>query len=652
MNIYFKSGIIIFVIILFIFLFFIFKPHNIDPSPSTNTCKDDLISCGTGCYDKKWQSCDKDKQICDLQNFSQENNKCCISPENLHNKIQIDDKGNTKIVGSACCKDEYWSSVGNTCCSKPVCGGFCCENTLYCNYDIVDDNKKNNKNNNPCTKCEYNLCGQNCCLINEKCFTGPSGNISCCIPELWDPDTKICCNGSTGAKVGIDCNTGGKSKCTNPICNDQQTCIAENKCCDNIHDTNNNLYKCVDQNLNPICCKIDDIKNNKCQQLKNGNYICCDNNFTLDENSQRCFQICGDNKCDPKIYNCVGSDSYQYCQTKGCIWDSNSVYNPPDFGGKIIFSYNKPGDNTTKYYFAEPENADIGTSLKRTLTYSEIDKDNKCTIDDCTKKISEEGASSEFHIDTHKCIGTYNHSNVKDFPSIKSNPTCPYDTSCVMENNNLTGQICLNSKGLPQKAYNGNVNNIFNMQIGDCICNNGESPNIDNCKIYDDSLCSNHGTPNETTGKCDCRGDSHFIGDICKYSRNTTCSGHGNVSNDGKCFCDLGFSGTNCSTREKINIIISVKGTNYPAILDPNSNQIYFNPPISSVKSNQIFFQENTPIYGNIKLNGFGSDDDFLGNFDSTGYYNYDKNTNRYLNTIYYDDGSSSSFPNVYITKV
>ena len=142
MNIYIIIT-IIFIVILSVSLYFGLRPNNKPlPSSNSNTCKENQTQCGTGCYDKKWQSCDSEKQICDSQNFSQENNQCCISPETLHDKIQIDEKGNQKIVGTECCRDEYWSSSGNVCCSKPVCGGFCCENTKYCDYSIVDDNKK------------------------------------------------------------------------------------------------------------------------------------------------------------------------------------------------------------------------------------------------------------------------------------------------------------------------------------------------------------------------------------------------------------------------------------------------------------------------------------------------------------------------------
>ena len=484
MNIYLISGIVIFVIILSVSLYFGLRPNN-KPLPSPNTCKNNLTQCGTGCYDKKWQSCDSEKQICDSQNFSQSNDTCCIFPETLHDKIQVDDKGNQKIVGNECCIDEYWSSSGNTCCPNPVCGGFCCENTKYCDYSIVDDNKKNHKNNNPCKVCPYDLCGQNCCASNEKCFTGPSGLISCCLPQLWDPDKKICCNGSTGAVIGINCHPGGNPKC-NPSCNSQETCIAENVCCDDVYD-GDKIYSCVDQDFNSICCPEDDIKN-KCQALKNSQYICCGDGFSLDEKSQKCFQICGNEKCDPNLSSCVGSNEYKYCQTKGCIWDTNSNYEPPNYGDNIIFSYNGP--NGLKYYYAKPINPDISKKLTRTITYTEIDKDNKCKETDCIGKINEEGASSTFHVDNHSCIGTYDNSSIQGFSSItdKPSPSCPSYGSCVMENGEPTGQICLNKLGKPQKAYNGpNKNSIGGIILnsGDCICNDTDNPQNDSCKKID-----------------------------------------------------------------------------------------------------------------------------------------------------------------------
>lgn len=489
MNIYLISGIIIFVIILSVSLYFGLRPNNKpSPSPSSNTCKDTLTQCGTGCYDKQLQSCDSVKQICDSRNFSQENDKCCISPETLHDKIQIDDKGNKKKVGAECCKEEYWSSSGNTCCPNPVCGGFCCENTKYCDYGIIDHNEKNKKNNNPCISCPYDLCGKNCCPSNEKCFTGPNGNTNCCLPQLWDPDTKICCNGSTGAVLGVNCKPGGNPKCENPICNKQQTCIANNVCCDNIYD-NNKIYSCVDQGFNPICCPKGDILD-KCQALNNGQYICCDDTFSLDENTQRCFQICGTAKCDPNLSACGGTKNFQYCQTKGCAWNTNSNYNPSNYGENIIFSYNYNDNdnvNRTKYYYAIPTDSDITQNLKRTITFNETDKENKCQVVDCSGKINEEGASSIFDIDKHTCIGNYNYDKILNFKSISSQPQCPSEGSCVIKDEVLTGQICLNKNGTPQKAYNGSVKTSIDgttINPGDCICNEND-PEIDTCKKID-----------------------------------------------------------------------------------------------------------------------------------------------------------------------
>jgi hypothetical protein len=485
MNIYLISGIIIFIIILAVSLYFGLRP-DIKPLPSSsNTCKNNQTQCGTGCYDKTWQSCDSTKQICDSKNFSQNNDTCCIFPEILNDKIQVDDKGNKKKVGTECCRDEYWSSSGNVCCSNPVCGGFCCENTKYCDYSIVGDNEKNNKNNSPCTECPYDLCGKNCCLFNEKCFTGPSGTTYCCNPHLWDPDKKICCNGSTGAISGINCKPGGNPKCINPPCNEQEFCIADDICCDNIYDKSGKTYSCVDQNFNPICCPKDDILS-KCQALKNGQYICCEDGFIIDEDSQRCVQICGNQKCDPNLSSCVGSNEYKYCQTKGCVWDTKSNYDPPNYGDNIIFSYKS--SEGPKYYYASPTNSDISKKLNRSITYQEIDKDNKCKETDCNGKINEEGALSYFDIETHKCIGNYSHSDIKGFPTADSKPPCPSEGSCVIENGQPTGQICLNNEGIPQKAYNGpNKTSIggITLNSGYCICNQNDDPTNDNCKNID-----------------------------------------------------------------------------------------------------------------------------------------------------------------------
>jgi hypothetical protein len=543
MNIYFKSGIIMFSLILVsIILYFIFKPHNDKQSP-LNNCKDNKIQCGTGCYDKKWQSCDSKKQICDSHNFSQDENKCCISPETLHNKTQIDEKGNKKIIGTECCKDEYWSEQGNVCCDRPVCGGFCCENTKYCDYSIVDDNIKNKTNNNPCVKCENILCGLNCCPVGKNCYTGPTNTLFCCNHQLWDPDTKICCDGSTGAVNGVNCHPGGNPKC-NPNCNEQQTCIVNNVCCDNVYDENNNLYSCIDQNFNNICCPKEGIKN-KCQLLKNGQYICCDSDFTLDEKNQRCFEICGTTTCDPNLFTCAGTDMYKYCQTKGCLWDTNSNYDPPNYVNNIIFSY-KDKNNLTKYYYANPTDVDISQNLKRTITFNEIDKEKKCQEKDCEGKVNEEGASSIFDIKTHKCIGKYDSKEIINFPSASSNPPCPYEGSCVLENGMPTGQICLNM-GTPQKAYNSTINNIFNMEIGDCICNEKDDPKKDNCKVYDSSLCNNFGTPDEQTGKCNCVNSS---GDKCQYNKPcpNNCSNNGNCNYMyNTCTCNDNYTSKDCS---------------------------------------------------------------------------------------------------------
>ena len=547
MNKYLLSGgIIIFVIILTISLYFALKPKHNYPSKndsSSNICKNNQTQCGTGCYDKSWQSCDKDKNICDSTNFSQDNDRCCVPPATLHDKIHVDAKGNQMKGGTECCQDEYWSSSGSTCCSTPVCGGFCCENTKYCDYSIVDDNEKNKTNNNPCVECPYDLCGKNCCLFNEKCFTGPAGSISCCNPYLWDPDKKICCNGSTGAISGINCKPGGNPKCTNPVCNTQKTCIAKDTCCDDVYDNNGKLYICVDQNFTPSCCPSKDSILDKCQLLKNGQYICCDEEFTLDTDLQRCVQICGNQKCDPNLSSCVGTSDFQYCKTKDCLWDGSSTPDPPNVGkNNVIFSYN--GLKGLKYYYAFPTDINISQNLKRTVTYQEIDTYNKCKIDDCTGKIKEEGGSSTFDINTHKCIGNYSASSL--LPSISTQPPCPYPGSCVSDNGQLTGQICLN-KGVPQKAYNGNVNNVFNMQIGDCICNPGEVPSTDNCKIYDDSLCNNFGTLNNTTGKCDC---TNSTGDYCENNKQCpkNCSGNGTCNYiNGICTCNDNYTYSDCS---------------------------------------------------------------------------------------------------------
>jgi hypothetical protein len=542
MNIYIIISIIIFIIILSVSLYFSLRPNN-KPSSFLNTCKNNQTQCGTGCYDKIWQSCDKDKNICDSMNFSQDNDECCIFPKNLHDKIQVDDKGNQKKVGKACCQDEYWSSSGNVCCPTPVCGGFCCENEKYCDYSIVGDNEKNKTNNNPCVECPYDLCGKNCCLFNEKCFTGPSGTTSCCNPYLWDPDKKICCNGSTGAVSGINCKPGGNPQCTNPVCNKQQTCISNDTCCNDVYDKDGKPYICINQNFAPTCCPKDGILD-KCQLLKNGQYICCEDGFILDTDLQRCVQICGNQKCDPNLSSCVGTnDGFKYCQTKDCVWDASSNYDPPNVGkNNVIFSYNGP--KGLKYYYAFPTSVDINENLNRSITYQEKGNNNKCKIDDCTGKIKEEGGTSIFDINSHKCIGNYSASSL--LPPIAKQPPCPHSGSCVIENEQLTGQICLNSTGDSQKAYNGNVNNIFKMQIGDCICNKGEDPATNNCKIYDDSLCNNFGTLNNTTGKCEC---TNSTGDYCQNNIQcpTNCSGNGTCNyNNGICTCNDNYTNSNC----------------------------------------------------------------------------------------------------------
>lgn len=67
--------------------------------------------------------------ICNIDNYSNDNNKCCVSPEMLFYKTNIDKNGNIINIGSECCNPDNWSTEGNTCCPVKVCGPYCCTHT-------------------------------------------------------------------------------------------------------------------------------------------------------------------------------------------------------------------------------------------------------------------------------------------------------------------------------------------------------------------------------------------------------------------------------------------------------------------------------------------------------------------------------------------
>ena len=546
MNIYYIIAICGFVLIFVAVLVYIFNNHNSNKpvTPSKTGCPQNLSQCGTGCYDKKIYACDASNMICNMDNYSQENNKCCISPEMLFNKTRIDEHGNVIKIGSECCNPDNWSTNGNTCCPIKVCGPYCCEKTEYCDHNIL----KNKPGVNPCTNCPTELCGTQCCdeKNNEQCYRipnlkGPDTNI-CCNPLFWDSVNLICCGpsgctGSTGSS-GTTGSTGPvETPCGSVICNSQQTCINNETCCDNIFDDSGNPYKCLDQYNDPTCC----VKNmTNCKKMQNGYYMCCDDGYTFDENSQSCFKICGNELCDPKEKICItvkdGSEEYSYCQSKNCQWQPNYSYDPPNFNNSnIIFSYNDK--NETKYYYAIPDDANISTHLQRVSKVAEDQYYNKCTLSDCKGKISEEGSSTNYDIQDDICMGFFNSKGIKEFQPISTNPKCPLDSSCVKDaNNKYTGQICMNSAGSPQLSYNGPVPNTFNLNKGDCICNSNDDEKLDNCKKIDKSNCSNHGYPNFVTGLCECSDPTNYKGDKCQCYKDI-CNQEGDIIDCQTCKC-------------------------------------------------------------------------------------------------------------------
>jgi hypothetical protein len=471
----------------------------------------------------------------------------------LFYKTRIDDKGNIVRIGSVCCKPENWSTEGNTCCAEKVCGPYCCMQTEYCDHNIL----KNHPDKNPCTNCQTDLCGEVCCdeKNNEKCYRipgikGSPDTYKCCNPLLWDTVNLICCGpsgctgptgstGSTGA-TGSTGSTGPiKTPCGDSSCNEQQTCINET-CCDNIYDADNKPYKCLDQYRDLTCCPTDSSSFKKCQKMNNDYYMCCNDGYTFDQKYQSCFQICGNQLCDPGQTTCItvkdGSQDHSYCQTKNCQWQPNYSYNPPNFNNSnIIFSYN--GDSGTKYYYAIPDDDNISSKLQRISQVSEEQNYNKCTLSDCIGKISEEGSATSYDIQNDICTGTFNSSGLKEFQPISTNPKCPLDSSCVKNSNNrYTGQICMNHAGTPQLSYNGPVPNAFNLNKGDCICGENDDEQIDSCKKVNKNNCSNQGYPNFNTGICDCTDPTNYKGDNCQCYKDI-CNGEGNIINCQTCSC-------------------------------------------------------------------------------------------------------------------
>lgn len=390
------------------------------------------------------------------------------------------------------------------------------------------------------------MCGGKCCdeKNKEQCYRipsvtgGPDTNI-CCNQLFWDPVNSICCSpsGCTGPISPTGPTGPVEIPCGSSSCNNQQSCINNETCCDNIYDDKNKPYKCLDQYRTLTCC----VKNmNNCKKMKNDYYMCCDDGYTFDENSQSCFKICGNQLCDPEKTACItlkdGTQDHSYCQSRNCQWQPNYTYKPPNFNNEnIVFSYT--GVNGTQYYYAIPDNANISKHLQRISQVSEDQTNNKCTLNDCIGKINEEGSGTNYDIQEDVCMGVFNPSGLKEFKPISTNPKCPQENSCVKDmNNKYTGQICMNSAGAPQLSYNGPIPNTFNLNKGDCICGENDDEKIDSCKKVNKNNCSNQGYPNFVKGICECTDPTNYKGDKCQCYIDI-CNQEGDIIDCQNCKC-------------------------------------------------------------------------------------------------------------------
>lgn len=579
MNIYYIYGGVIFIILLSVIIYFIIN-RNKKPTPAPkSSCPSHLSQCGTGCYDKNKSACDINKKICNLNQYISKDNICCGDDEQRFEITNIDDKGNKRIDGYRCCKPANWSSSGNTCCPKKTCNDSCCLDSQYCNHDLKE---------NACVECPTALCpnidGGKCCQEGEKCYQGPTGATGlysqiCCTPDFWDPETRKCC---TGANIG-NCIPKGSTGFIGCNCNIQQTCINYN-CCDNIYNTTDDtVYLCVNELGENICCPGKNEKDmlKKCFQMNNGSYMCCQNNHVFNKDTQKCGILCGDDICDLNTQNAFTAEGGDcICVNKGCEW-KDYIYTPPVIKDKS----NNPIDicsiNSKYYTVYNPIGVVDTTNLSRIAATSESDTESLCGKNECLYKINEKGGDIISFKDG-ECLAKFNCQNV--LPDINTKPNCPYDTnqtSCCYKGTKYTGQICLDN----QTCYNGDDTDYI--KKGDCICSNdNDDPVAKNCKFFSrDKYCNGNGSPNFTTGKCDCEPnylqssnckeynpclnggtwDGHqchcqaglFAGSNCQYCKNPgqncqkNCSGNGIPQDDGTCVCNPNSVGDICEiTRE------------------------------------------------------------------------------------------------------